>query len=119
MTDTATKSCKSEYCDRPAESSIFASIDGYCESCRVEIRYGEDIENLVARLAEQIKDIETATYKADRTLAELMSNEIYDVEFAETSLGGDAKAELEEITRKLRNVERIVEIRQRMLKGNA
>ena len=119
-TTTATAPCKSAHCSGLADPNMASTdLEGYCENCQADIQNARDIESLVGQLDGQVKDAETAVRKAAHALSRLRGDDVYDVELAESLLGDDATAELEEITRKLRNVARIVEIRQRMLKENA
>lgn len=117
-TETTTKTCKNDWCEKPVESFNYGdkALEGYCEGCQTEIRQGQYIDTLNDRLKEQVQGIATAIHQAARTLAELSSNEVYDVEWAEGSIGGDARDELQEMLRKVRNVQRCVAERQRMLK---
>lgn len=91
------------------------SLEGYCENCQHDISNGQRIERLAGQFDVQVKEIETATRAAASTLAELMGDDVFDIEFVEGSLGLDAAAELAEIARRVRSLARIVNIRQRML----
>ena len=116
--ETVAGTCKNDWCEKPVESFNYGdkALEGYCAGCQSDIRHGQYIDTLNKRLEEQIQGIATAIHQAMRTLDELNSNEVYDIEWAEGSIGGDARDELQEMLRKVRNVARCVAERQRMLK---
>ena len=116
MPEPVTKTCKNDWCEKPADPTYGDNtLAGFCESCQIIIRHERRIISLVSRLNLQVQCIEAAVRAATGTLDELTSCQVYDVEFAEGAIGADARAELDEMMRKIRNVQRCVAERQRII----
>lgn len=88
----------------------------YCDEHERENENAHYIVNTVGELADHVSEATLAVSHAVAALTDLMSDHVYDVEFADTSAGADARDELEEIARKLRHVKRIVAERDALLK---
>jgi hypothetical protein len=89
-----------------------------CEECAIEREHDQHIDYLNKMLGEQVADATRGTANAVKWLTELTSPAVYDIEFAEGWEGSDALADLEAAGKLLRNVQRIVNERQRLLKEN-
>lgn len=87
-----------------------------CEERQRDEENGRLIAGLVRTLDRSVAQALAEVHKAGAMLMQLTSNEVYDVELAETSSGTDALGELDEAARHLRNTARIVSERQRLLR---
>jgi hypothetical protein len=89
---------------------------GECQECRDEdhVRY---VDQLVKQAGTLARDGEQGVSSLRRAIAELCSNQVYDIELAEGP-GGDALHELDAALRHLRNVRRIVDARVRQMKDD-
>lgn len=67
-----------------------------------------EIDRLTCDLATTTDAASVHVRKAQHAITQLMSNAVYDIEFAEGSDGHDVTAELETAARALRHVQRIV-----------
>jgi hypothetical protein len=86
-----------------------------CEAREREEAHANYIAVLVKDLGQHVDDALSELAKASWTLLELTSNEVYDIELAESSDGADALADLEDAARAARRARRIVRDRQRLL----
>ena len=91
-----------------------------CAGCRAdkeeeaadrEREHDARIAQLVGDFTKQVAEAERAVYLVHRTVSEMTSNGVYDIEMAEGAEGGDALRELEIASRALRNVRRIAKWR--------
>jgi hypothetical protein len=89
-----------------------------CDECAIEREHDQHVDHLNKMLGEQVADATRAAGNAVKWLTELIGPAVYDIEFAEGWAGPDALADLEAAGRLLRNVERIVNERLRLLKEN-
>jgi len=82
-----------------------------CEEREREEAHGKYIDHLVQVLAGEIGEALSFAGRAERSLRELRSNQVYDIELAEGGAGADMLAELQDAARHLRNAERIIKWR--------
>jgi hypothetical protein len=90
-----------------------------CEGCAKEKEHDQYIAYLTKMLAEAVGDARRGAANADSRIRELIGLAVYDIEMAEGWEGADALADLKAADRLLRNVERIVRERLRLLKEAA
>lgn len=76
------------------------------------------VDTLVCETGEALLSAQSFAEEAGRKLRELTSNAVYDVELAEGYTGRDALSELDDALRSLRNAERIIAARARLLVQN-
>lgn len=84
---------------------------GECEEREREEAHGRYIDQLVQALAGEVGEALSSAFRAERSLSELRSNQVYDIELTEGGAGGDMLDELRDAGRHLRNAKRIIEWR--------
>ena len=94
-----------------------------CAKCRAQLAeqqadderiHTDAIRSLTLTFTENAREATAVVYNLRRTLAELMSPQVYDIELAEGAEGADALADLDAALRLLRNVERIATWRRNL-----
>ena len=103
--------------EREAESCPHMRRPQDCEDREREEAHGRYIEILVRNASDRIEAALYDAAKAVKDIRELMSNEVYDIELAESADGADAIADLDDAARSLRRARRIIRDRQRLLDG--
>ena len=88
-----------------------------CWECRSD-ENAMHIDQLVKQAQGHVASALGDAYRLRGVIAELSSNQVYDIEFAEGPAGADTLAELDEALRHLRNAERIIKARAQMLQGD-
>jgi hypothetical protein len=97
-----------------------------CPDCRAQVaaeQAEQDAGNateIVQHNREFDEALRMASGALNHTIAELghlMSDSVHDIELTESTLGDDAKAELETAARAVRNVQRIATLRLKMMEG--
>lgn len=101
----------------------YAALPAICVDCAderreqaaaIELDHNAQIDNLVDTFPRQAEAAVAAVAKVRRTLSDLVSDCVYDIELAEGP-GGDALHELDTALRSLRHVQRIAYDRRRLL----
>ena len=88
-----------------------------CDSCETEAQNAANIDHLVRQFPELVASAQRAIFEVQRTLDELVSNHVYDVELAESVKGKDAEGDLSTASRLLRNVALLADWRLRIQNG--
>lgn len=107
-----------DYRDPDIDGCHHCRVPADCDECAKEREHDQYIGYLVKMLDESVRNAASAVASATGWLQESVSPAVYDIEFAEGASGSDTLDDLAAAARLLRNVQRIVSERKRLLKAD-